>query len=66
MSVTVHLARPRVEFIFGQPALGERGLEGTDHLLAVGVGRAEVTTTSAFCGRHLISRPCRRGVSPPA
>ena len=31
------LAHPQVEFVFDQPALHERGLEGADHLLAVGV-----------------------------
>ena len=33
------LARPRVEFVPGQPALRERGLKGSDYLLAVSVAR---------------------------
>ena len=32
-----HLAHPQVEFVLGQQALHERGLESADHLLAVGV-----------------------------
>ena len=58
------LAHPLVEFVLGQNALHERGLEGADHLLAVGVGRAEVTAARACCGCHLISRSCHHGASP--
>jgi hypothetical protein len=58
------LAHPLVEFVLGQHALHERGLEGADHLLAVGVGRAEFTTALAFCGGYLISRSCHHGTSP--
>jgi hypothetical protein len=51
------VTRPRVEFILGQPAVHERGLESADHLLAVGVGCTEVAVASAFYGCRLISRP---------
>ena len=34
------LADPFVQFVRGQPTLHECGLEGADHLLAVGMGRA--------------------------
>jgi hypothetical protein len=36
------LARPRVQLILGQPSLHECGLEGIDHLLAVGVRGPQV------------------------
>jgi hypothetical protein len=58
------LAHSLVEFVLGQHALHERGLEGADHLLAVGVRGAEFTTAPAFCGCYLISRPCHHGASP--
>ena len=58
------LAHPLVEFVLGQHALHERGLEGAYHLLAVGVRRAEVATAPAFRGCYLIPRPCHHGASP--
>ena len=36
----INAIHPRAEFILGQPALHERGPEGPEHLLAVGVGCA--------------------------
>src|ERR1700745_2080350 len=48
----VHLARPLAELIAGQPAVHERGLKGADHLLAVGVGRAEAATAAGPRGRR--------------
>jgi hypothetical protein len=60
------LAHPQVEFVFGQPPVDERRLEYLDHLLAVGVRRAELATPLAFCGCYLISRLCHHGASPPA
>jgi hypothetical protein len=57
------LAHPQVELVFGQHALNERGLEGADHLFAVGVRGAQVTAASRSC-RDLISQPCHHGTSP--
>jgi hypothetical protein len=58
-------AYPQVEFVFAQPPLDERRLEHLDHLLAVGVRRAELATALALRGCYLISRPCHQGTSPP-
>jgi hypothetical protein len=60
------LAHPLVEFVFGQHALHERGLEGIDHPPAIGVRRAEFSAAPVACGCHLITRPCHHGASPPA
>jgi hypothetical protein len=49
------LAHPQVKVVFGQLPPSERRLEHLDHLLAVGVGRAEVTPALRSC--RLISRP---------
>src|SRR5580658_7335734 len=67
----VHLVHPGAEFIPGQPALHERDLERADHLLTVGMGRAEAAIISACHGRWVIARcviarPCGHGPSPPA
>jgi len=51
------LAHSQVEFILGQHALHECGLEGADHLLAVAVRRPHSATTRRACG-HLVSRTC--------
>jgi hypothetical protein len=51
------LAHPLVELVLGQHALNERGLEGADHLFAVGVRGAQVTAASRRW-RDLISQPC--------
>jgi hypothetical protein len=59
------LAYPQIEFVPGQHALRERGLESAGHLLALGVRDPQV---SAACrGRcQLISRPCHRRRPPPS
>ena len=44
------LAHPQVEFLLGQHALHERGLEGADHLLAVGVGGPQAIRCPAAAG----------------
>jgi len=48
------LADPLDELVLAQPALGERGLERLDHLLAVGarVGTAGLVHLIAGPGRH--------------
>ena len=58
----VHPVGPRAELILGQPAVHERGLEGPDHLLAVGVRRAE-----AAAARHgaAVSSPGPAITAPP-
>src|SRR6516225_1854623 len=63
-----HLAHPRVVFILGQPALHQRGLEDTDHLLAVhAVGGAfRQTATALGACRHLVSRLGRHRCLPRA
>ena len=58
------LARPHIQLVNGQPALGERALEDLDRLLAVGVRRAEFTTAPAFFRCSPIARPCYHGASP--
>jgi len=55
------LAHPQVEFMLGQPPLHERGLEGADHLLPVGVRGPQVTAASC---RYLVSRPCHHQHPP--
>ena len=60
-----YLGRPRVVFILGQPALHERGLECTDDLLALGVGRAEPATVPALSGGCLIPWSGHHCASPP-
>jgi len=55
------LARPRAEFVPGQPAVHERGLKGADYLLAVSVARPEPATVLRSCRhRHL---PCWHSAS---
>ena len=56
------LTHPFVQFIRCQPALHERGLEGTDHLFAVGVGRPE----AALARCALACGLCHDGTSPLA
>ena len=51
------LAHPQVELVLGQHALHECGLEGVDHLLAVGMRGPQVTAASCLCC-YLVSRPC--------
>jgi hypothetical protein len=58
-------------FLPGQPAAHERGLEDGDRLLAVGVGRAEVTAIPAWRGCcptniRLTIRHCPTAPSRPA
>ena len=49
------LARPGVEFVLGQLAVYERGLQRADHLLAVGLARPEPVTAR----RGRVLRSCR-------
>ena len=51
------LAHPQVELVLGQHALHECGLEGVDHLLAVGMRGPQVTAASCLCC-YLVSRSC--------
>ncbi len=55
------LARPRAEFVPGQPAVHERVLQRLDHLLAVGVARPEPVTVR----RSRVLRSCRHRHHPP-
>src|SRR5206468_4902221 len=49
------LAHPRVEFVLGQHALHERGLQRADHLLTVGVRSPQAAVTSCACC-YLVTR----------
>ena len=53
------LADPRVQLVLGQPALDERGLEGVDHVLAIGV-RGSHATAARGPRPRLISRARHR------
>jgi len=56
------VAQPQVEFVLVQHVLYERGLEGADELLAVGVRRAQVAATCCAC--YLVFAP-RHPSRPP-
>jgi hypothetical protein len=57
------LAHPQVELVPVQPSLHERGLEHVDHLLALGVRRAQAAKVArARC--YLVSRPSHPGHLP--
>jgi hypothetical protein len=52
------------ELVLGYPAFHERGLQGTHHLLAVGMGRAEPAAAPAFFLCHFIAWPSHHCASP--
>jgi hypothetical protein len=57
------LTHPQVELVPVQPSLHEAGLEHFDHLLAVGVRRAQAA--EGACARcYLVSRSCHPGYLP--
>jgi hypothetical protein len=60
------LANPQVESAFSEPILDERHLERLDHLLPLGVRRAEPAIALDSRGCYLISRPCHHGAFPSA
>jgi len=55
-------ARPYVEFVPGQPAIHERGLQRLDHLLAVGVARPDPIAARTW----LVFRSYHHRRLPPA
>jgi len=57
------VAQPQVEFVLVQHVLYERGLEGADELLAVGVRRAQVA--AACCACYLVFGPRHPSRLPP-
>ena len=59
------LAHSQVEFVLGQHAAHERGLESADHLLTLSIRHPQVST--ARRGRcQLASRPCDHRRPPPS
>jgi hypothetical protein len=51
------VAYPRVELVFGNPALDKRSLEHVDYVLAVSMGRPDAAA-ACRCYRHLAFRLC--------
>jgi len=52
------LARSRIKFVLGQPSMHECGLEGIDHLLAVGVACPEPLAAAGSCGSVIAGMTC--------
>ena len=59
------LGHPRVELVFGQLALDERGLERLDHVVAVGVARPDMARPNMVTARYwAVVRACHHQYLP--